>query len=372
MDSDDGFRARVLGSLADGEVDTAGELFLSRPTGWRAELDLMATRRDARVGAEEEQRQEQALRRELDRAEARMAELDELARRGAAESAAINQELAEVRRSRRALADDLLASEARCEAAEKATAEATRRADDAEGALSARERELDELRGRVERLEAELDRRPPAPEDAAPTVDAGDLGRRLDQLREAAVGIDTALDAAEALLPPPPPPSSPTRGRPEEASSGARPARRRPSPLPGGVRDDSVEAARHLVGTDGMVLAVDGYNVSMLAWPDGALADQRDRLVARLDALAARTGVEPVVVFDGAAGHGPALGRPRQQVRIRFSAEGVEADDEILEMIDRHPVGQPMTVVSNDHRVADGARARGANVMTSTVLLQLF
>jgi predicted RNA-binding protein with PIN domain len=121
-----------------------------------------------------------------------------------------------------------------------------------------------------------------------------------------------------------------------------------------------------------MALMVDGYNVSMLAWPDAELADQRDRLVARLEALAARTGVEPVVVFDGVSGLPPTSGRPRQQVRVRFSADGVEADDEILEMVDGYPVDHPMTVVSNDRRVADGARERGANVMASTTLLQIF
>ena len=44
-------------------------------------------------------------------------------------------------------------------------------------------------------------------------------------------------------------------------------ARRRPLPLPPAVFDDSAEAAAFLTGTDGVVLLVDGYNVSLAGWP---------------------------------------------------------------------------------------------------------
>ena len=47
-------------------------------------------------------------------------------------------------------------------------------------------------------------------------------------------------------------------------------------------------------------LIVDGYNVSKTGYPDLPLADQRARLANQLSVLAARTGVEVTVVFDGA------------------------------------------------------------------------
>jgi predicted RNA-binding protein with PIN domain len=166
--------------------------------------------------------------------------------------------------------------------------------------------------------------------------------------------------------PPVEPPRVPARPATREA------AERRPVALPGGLRDDSVEAARHLISVPGMTLLVDGYNVSMRAWADADLTDQRRRLTGRLDALASRTAVEPIVVFDGDHGHAPVSGRPRQQVRVRFSAPGVEADDEILELVETLPPAVPVTVVSSDRRVMDGARDRGANVITSAQLHQLF
>lgn len=45
---------------------------------------------------------------------------------------------------------------------------------------------------------------------------------------------------------------------------------------------------------------VDGYNVTMSAWPELPPDRQRDRLVAGLTAVAARTGAEVTVVFDPA------------------------------------------------------------------------
>jgi predicted RNA-binding protein with PIN domain len=370
LERDDAFRTRVLDSVAEGELDMAAELFLSRPSGWSGELEALAARREAQVGAQEEQRQDHALKRELDRAETRLSEMDELTRRSATEITGLNQELTEVRRARRSLTEDLDAALARTESLVRAADEATRRADEAEAALAVRERELVDARRRLDGLETELERRPPAPEDATPMVAAADLGRSLARLRRAATAVDDALSVTEALMPAPPPVRSNRPEGPEPTDAG--PPRRRPTPLPGGIRDDSVEAARHLVRVAGMTVLVDGYNVSMLAWPDAELADQRDRLVTRLEALTARTGIDPLVVFDGAPGHPPVPGRPRQQVRVRFSAADVEADDEILDLVEQIPAHRPVTVVSNDRRVIDGARQRGADVITSTVLLKLF
>jgi len=84
--------------------------------------------------------------------------------------------------------------------------------------------------------------------------------------------------------------------------------------------------------------------------------------------LSARSGVDVEVVFDGTDG-GNVAGTTRSAVRVRFSAGGVEADDLILERVRHLPPGQPVVVASSDHRVQDGARRLGANVLSSRQLL---
>ncbi|HVM05625.1 MAG TPA: NYN domain-containing protein, partial [Acidimicrobiales bacterium] len=144
-----------------------------------------------------------------------------------------------------------------------------------------------------------------------------------------------------------PPPAAPPRPK------------RRPPPLPPGVHDDTAEAAAHLVRAPGVLVIVDGYNAAKWLWPDLALPDQRDRLVDALAELEARTGAAIHVVFDG-ADVAPARTGPRRRVRVSFSPAGVEADDVILEMLDGEPVARAVVVASNDRRVQDGARDRGA------------
>ncbi len=141
-------------------------------------------------------------------------------------------------------------------------------------------------------------------------------------------------------------------------------------PVPVGVFDDTPEAALHLLRHPGTTLAVDGYNVSLAGWPTLALSAQRRRLVDALGSLAARTGCGVVVVFDGAdVGSGlPGESRPRG-VQVRFTAPGVEADDELLALLDALPADRPVTVASSDRRVVDGSRRRGASVISSPQLL---
>jgi predicted RNA-binding protein with PIN domain len=56
-------------------------------------------------------------------------------------------------------------------------------------------------------------------------------------------------------------------------------------------------------------------------------------------------------------------------VRLYFTAASEEADDAILRMAAEVPLAQPVVVVSSDQRVRTGARARGANVVSSQDLL---
>jgi predicted RNA-binding protein with PIN domain len=143
-----------------------------------------------------------------------------------------------------------------------------------------------------------------------------------------------------------------------------------PAALPPATFADSVEAADHLVRLPGVVVLVDGYNVAMLRWPEQAVAEQRRRLVDSLGELAARTGAEVQVVFDGAEQvEPPAVPGPRRPVRVSFSPPGTEADDVIIERTADLPVHRPVVVVSSDQRVQRGAAANGANVISSPQLL---
>jgi predicted RNA-binding protein with PIN domain len=146
--------------------------------------------------------------------------------------------------------------------------------------------------------------------------------------------------------------------------------RRVPLRLPGGIFDDSFEAAEHLLRTVGVVLVVDGYNVTMTGWPALAAADQRRRLVTALAELAARTATEAEIVFDGAdVDTVPVPAQARSLVHVRFSPAGVEADDVVLDLVAQLPPAWPVVVASSDNRVRDGARALGANVVHARQLL---
>jgi len=164
----------------------------------------------------------------------------------------------------------------------------------------------------------------------------------------------------------------PESSKPPAPGEAVRPGRRIPVALPGGLLDDSVAAAEHLLRTPGAVLVVDGYNVTMTGWPELAAAEQRRRLVALLADLAARTSTRVELVFDGAEVDTATVTVPapaRQWVRVRFSAPDVEADDVVLDLVAQLPAAQPVIVVSSDNRVRQGARRGGANLLYSRQLL---
>ncbi|MEJ7649193.1 MAG: NYN domain-containing protein [Nakamurella sp.] len=114
-------------------------------------------------------------------------------------------------------------------------------------------------------------------------------------------------------------------------------------------------------------LIVDGYNVSKNGFGHLTLAEQRERLIRTLAVLAARSGAEVTVVFDGAAVVAPA-GHQRG-VRVLFSPEGTIADDVIRDLVDAEPTGRPVVVVTSDRAVMTDVGAAGARVARSEVLL---
>ena len=135
------------------------------------------------------------------------------------------------------------------------------------------------------------------------------------------------------------------------------------------LEDDPVAVAA-MVRTPGVAVIVDGYNVSMQAWPDASAADQRDRLCDALVEFQLRTRCEVTVVFDGAEVTGV---RPRRRrgLRVVFSAPGQEADEVVVGEVMFRPAEVPVIVVSSDREVQAAAESEGAAVLDADAFLQL-
>ena len=398
LEEDDEFRARVAAAADLVEIPRAAWLFLHRPDGWLAEIDLLA---EAAAGADadaEAGRADRALRRRLDGAQDRIARLDEALLAARSEVARAVEELAAERRARRDAEDRLAALGRRAASAEAERDASRRRAEVAAARMEELEQRLArgvETPAAVEALASERAGRI----DAEARADAG--ASQLATVRAivadataSAGALATSLGRASAALGPPAPPVAslsgddgvlgsvaaggpgpastgrPTPPRAARARSRSAPARQ-PQRLPPAVFDDSAEAAEHLVRQPGMLVLVDGYNVTFAAWRDLPIATQRVRLIDACAELAARAPAELLIVFDGTEEPGdlaPAAVRPG--VRWRFSPHGVEADDVLLDLVDELDPGRPVTVASSDRRVRDGARGRGANAISTPQLLR--
>ena len=339
------------------EDDAGGRapwLFLHRPDGWEDELAALeasaAARSHEAAGAAEErvaQRRLRAVEEELRRAHAQVAE----ARRSAASLVELEAALADERRRRAEVEGELESLRGRVAAIERERDAAHRRA-------SASDKALAEAR-------------------AAAVAGAPDGGADLDAARSALAAARRALEGAAASVGdvaaalevrPPEVPRRPAAG------DDRRRYDRLPAPLPPGMLDDDPAAADHLVRLPSAVLLVDGYNLSLRRWGGLPLVEQRARLVDALNGLAARTGVDVEVVFDGqdAAGGGlRSSGGRRRAVRVTFSPEAVEADDVLLELVSRTPPSRPVVVATDDRRVQREAAARGANVVGSAGLFEV-
>jgi len=133
--------------------------------------------------------------------------------------------------------------------------------------------------------------------------------------------------------------------------------------------DNTPEAVVHLVRQAGATVLVDGYNVSMAAWPGMSLASQRERLVDALDGLHARYGADTIVVFDGeTGGRRPSTGQGRS-IRALFTNEGETADDRIVAMVSAIRGAAPVLVATSDRELRDRVRAAGANVVAARPFL---
>ena len=193
-------------------------------------------------------------------------------------------------------------------------------------------------------------------------VDPALLEELARQAEDLAAGLRRLADGSRR--------DGPKRRPVERPAPKASKRRRTPVRLPQGMVEDDPAAIEAMVRTRGVAVIVDGYNVSMLAWPDLTAADQRERLCDALSEFQLRFRCEVTVVFDGAEVPGV---RPlrRRNLRVVFSAAGQEADEVVVGEVMFRPDDVPVIVVSSDREVRTGAEAEGATVLAADVLLQL-
>jgi predicted RNA-binding protein with PIN domain len=346
--------AGVVPAAAD-PVDLAAVAYLLRPAGWDGLVAAAhaSLTHDAGPSAQAVTRQLDQLRRQLESA---TESLKESRGRHREQLAALKVENADLRHK---LGD----ARTRARAAETSASEAATAADvlraAASNATNRHDAEVRRLRARVEELEREV----------AAVRRAGRVERGTGALR-ARLLLDTLLDTAQGLrreLALPAVEGSPADGvEAHVAEQGSR-ARSGHSSL---AADDPA-MLEQLLALPRAHMIVDGYNVTKTAWPELSLERQRDRLLAGVAPLVARSGAEVTVVFDAAGSTDrPPVNRPRG-VRVLYSPAGVIADDVIRELVAAEPQGRPLVVVSSDNQVARDVVLAGARSVAAGALTRL-
>jgi predicted RNA-binding protein with PIN domain len=350
LDSDEEFRARVAKKADERTVGRAGMAMLERDDGWQELIDRLVEAAEEPVldmGASDARKAEhrlgvaeRSLARMTDELDAATTERDELAKElddiRAAHAAAV-EELATIRESNRDLAEQR----------QRAVAEL-------------KKTEVVMARHITERKLAEQQLQDMAAAQLSTTLDGGaitdaEVRDHADRLAEQAASL---ADSVAQLR--------------ERATPQRTPvARRTPMPLPPGVHDDGAEAAEYLIRIPKMVVLVDGYNVTRSVHDDWSIEEQRLWLAQGLRTLASRCAATFDVVFDGADVPSSGTGERDSGVCIRFSPDGVEADDVVIDAVRTVAADHPVTVVSSDKRVVRGAKANGANTISSQQLLEL-
>ncbi len=370
-EADPEFRTRLADqarALLDGEAgstddaeslrDQAALAWLERSDQWE-EVVARATEQDL---TRAEQVVARAAHERVERLQSRLdavtEELREARQRHRADLDAVRRENTELRRklgesrqvARRAV--DEVAELRRTAEQSDAVAQSVRASTGADvRRLRARVTELERLLGRAQR-DVRLDR------------DEASLRARLL--------LDSVIDAATGLrreLALPAPDGAPAdRVAADEGEAGHR-----ASSGAGSLRTDDPALLAQLLAVPRTHVIVDGYNVTKGAWSEVTLELQRDRLVAGLSALGARTGVELTVVFDAAETTGPRpLVHAPRGVRVRFTPVGVIADDLIREFVAAEPEGRPLVVVTSDRAVVtDVVRKRGVRAVDADALVGL-
>lgn len=396
LDEDIVFRAHVVDRVDLEQLGEAAELFLLRPPGWGKRLAKLEAAASSQAQTQREARDERRATRQLQITRDALNQARAQASEQTARARTLRDSLAAEQAARRRAEDRLGDLEAATTKAHGERASAVRELKAMEARLADRTREVRALTERVAALEADLaaererargeaavetpgaapaatEPGVAAAEEASvvppsePPLDRASLAAAIAEASAAASQLADALARASNDLRVPAVQQEARRDAP-----AARPVRRRPVRLPIGVFDDSVEAAEALMNVDGMLVLVDGYNVTLSGWPELPLALQRERLIDVLGALQARTGVGVTIVFDGAeAGYYLPPESRLRGLQVRFTEPEVEADDVIIESVAQLRADRPVTVVSSDNRVREGAAAGGANLLSSEQLLAL-
>ncbi|MFG1608271.1 NYN domain-containing protein [Actinoplanes sp. NPDC049265] len=346
--------AGMVPAAAD-PVEVAAIAYLCRPDGWR---DLVADAGEA-VRAEVDsaavveqinEAEQRAARAEHDRAVAKV-EADKLRD----ELARVREELGQLREEHRVTARSLREALAQQKRAGDLLATEKGRA---AKAVADHDAELRRLRARLADAESLAATGKAAAKEARSADDARvwllleTIGQAASGLRrELAVGPSDKLPAdyvADVAAERP--------GTPERSQARAQ---------------DTDDPARldQLLALPRAHLIVDGYNVTKRGFAEMSLEQQRKRLITGLGGIAAQTGDEVTVVFDGAERvHG--LPPAPRNVRVLFSKKGETADELIRRLARAEPDGRPVVVVSSDREVADGVRRHGAYPMGADSLLR--
>lgn len=363
--ADDNFRASVAEQVKAGVPDLAGAVaaggwpeaadpddlaalaYLLRPAGWADRLRVVGERdrrQEARAAEADQAAQVDRLRAELATTQRKARDAGQRLRQQLAEAGA---EVDRLRASTREYAGELRRAREDADRAAAALAEERRRAD---RAAAERDGELRRLRKELADLREQADRAREAVRDRRAAADTR-LWLQVDTLIRTAEGLREELGLR------------PSARRPADAVPAARPE----PAASAGV--DHPDALGQLLALPHAHLVVDGYNVTKTGYPDLPLVDQRARLLGRLAGLAARTGAEVTVVFDGAERPPVAAAAPRG-VRVLFSPSGQTADELIRRLVRAEPMGRPVLVVSSDAEVAAGIRRGGARAVPAGVLLE--
>ncbi|MDQ6836878.1 MAG: NYN domain-containing protein [Actinomycetota bacterium] len=414
VEEDGEFRRRVAEQADETIIGRLAYVWLTRPEGWIEELQAAQRARAVAAAAVADERAERSARRRLASVEAALARAEVDAREAKDLAATAGDEVATQRLARRRAEQEARDRAEALDVTAGTVAELRTALDQATGARRGLEALVDDAHRRIDELVVERDRalaRAGAAESAADDDRARLASRenRSDEVRtlfgravEDAAGAARLLGEAlataagalgredDGIRPHRQAGEAAKRPIGEDAQSGADEPRRprevvptlptlptlpgrRPVSLPPAVFDDSPEAAAFLTRIHGMVLLVDGYNVSLTGWPGEELAAQRRYLVNRLAPLAARGTATVWVIFDGAEDHWlpPPRGSPREAVRVAFSPTGVDADEVIIDRVDALPVATPVVVATSDRRVATEVARRGANVISTPQILHL-
>jgi predicted RNA-binding protein with PIN domain len=347
--------AAGLAPAAADPVEVAALAYLARPTGWRelveAAGDVVRAEADSAAIAEHVRDAEQrAARADHDRTVARV-EADKLRD----ELARVREELGQLREEHRVTARALRESQALAKrnaellATEKGRAKASTTDHDAE---------VRRLKARLAEAESLAATGRQSAKDAR-AVDDARLWLLLETIGQAAVGLrrELALEPTDKL----------------PADFVADTSADRPGALeasrPRAQDTDDPARLDQLLALPKAHLVVDGYNVTKRGFAEMSLEQQRKRLITGLGGIAAQTGDEVTVVFDGAERvHG--LPPAPRGVRVLFSKKGDTADELIRQLVRAEPAGRPIVVISSDREVADGVRRHGAYPMGADALLR--